>query len=118
MKYYVEEQNTLCLKDKKIDYFCVCEEGIADFYVGYVCVLKNASGVPSYSVRLAVLQQEVAVANTLDEAIAMLAAYYEENPPWWHRKTWQRSEPRAKETNCGALRVAVLTGPGLGAVLR
>jgi hypothetical protein len=72
-KYYVDGKDQLQLPDKTtLGFFNVSEEGIDDFYVGYICVLRNASGVPTYSVRLRVCQDEVATTNTLDEAMPPL----------------------------------------------
>jgi hypothetical protein len=103
-KYYLEDKQQCCLRDKTVmDYFSVSEEGVDEFYVGYICLLKTSSGVQTYSVRRAILNNQVAVANSLDEAIAALAAHYEENPPWWHGQTWQHRKRAIRETRFGRL---------------
>lgn len=105
-QYYLHGKDQLRFRDNTVmDFFNVSEKGIRGFYVGYICVLKDASGVPTYSVRLAICQNEVAVAKTLDDGVAALAAYYEKNPPWWHRQSWRRSERHIRETKCGKLSV-------------
>ena len=116
-KYYLEDKDQLSSGGEKVEYYSVCEEGIDDFYVGYICLLKNASGAPTYSVRRRIAQYEIAVVKSLDEAIAALAAYYEENPPWWHRRNWQLSECRVRETNRGRLCVEEIK-PGKWAAYR
>ena len=117
-KHYLEDKDQLCFGGEKIEYFSVCEEGIDEFHVGYICLLKNSSDVPTYSVRRRIAQMEIAVTSSLDEAIAALAAYYAENPPWWHRQNWQLSECRVRETKRGRLRVEEIKPRQWAAYLR
>lgn len=89
----------------------------ADFQAGYIRPLPARSGSPKYKVTND-FGRVVAVVNSLNEAIAALAAYYEANPPQWkpeRESEFCRSEadmrcPRyIKETQFGPLWVDGIT---------
>jgi hypothetical protein len=93
MKYYLDPH-------PHRDLFCICQEDIDEFYVGYICPLKVGVDGPRYSVRKSASHDEIAVVKSFDGAIRALAAYYEENPPWWDRQSWS---PRyIKEAKVGS----------------
>jgi hypothetical protein len=76
MKYYLEPKG---------NFFSILQEGINEFYVGYVYPLKDDVGGPRFSVRSGD-NKEIAVVKSMDETTSALAAYYGTNPPWWQRE--------------------------------
>ena len=82
MRYFLEPQRS---------FLCVVQQGYDEFYVGYVYPHKGDLG--EYSVRDAG-NNEFAVVQSLEEAIAAIAVFYKENPPWWDRKKARRRIPR------------------------
>jgi hypothetical protein len=76
MKYTLEQNGHI---------HCVLQEGIDEFWVGYIYPLKGGLDGPKFSVRES-CNNEVAVVKLMDEAIPALAAYYEEHLPWWQRE--------------------------------
>ena len=82
MRYFLEPQR---------GFFSVLQEGHDEFYVGYVYPQKGDLG--GYSVRDGG-NNEFTVVQSLEEAIAAIAVYYKENPPWWDRKSARRRARR------------------------
>ena len=64
------------------DFFGIVQEGLTEeYYVGYIYPLRVGLGGLRYSVRDGG-NHEIASITSLDEALSVFAAYYEENPPW------------------------------------
>jgi hypothetical protein len=56
----------------------IVQQGYEDeFYVGYVYPQKDGHSVRDGG------NNEFAVVQSLEDAIAALAVFYKENPPWW-----------------------------------
>ena len=83
MRYFVEPRRN-CL--------AIVQQGYeGEFYVGYVYPQKD--GLSGHSVREAG-NNEFCVAQSLEDAIAAISAYYKENLPWWDRPRAQRRTRR------------------------
>lgn len=93
MKYYTEPMD---------DFFSVSQEGMDEFYVGYIRPLKDTASGLNYLVSNA-WNCGIAFVKSFDEAIPALAAHYEEDPPWWHGRNWRRSQRHIRETPRGQL---------------
>jgi hypothetical protein len=79
MKYLIEPQGD--------DHFAIVNDD-ADCHVGYVALRGARYHVEN------VEDKEIAVVQSLDDAIPALATYYEENPPQW--------EPESESTTYGS----------------
>ena len=79
MRYFLEPLRS-CL--------AIVQQGYEDeYYVGYAYPQKGALG--GYSVREAG-NNEFCVVQSLEDAIAAIAVFYKENPPWWDRPRARR----------------------------
>jgi len=58
----------------------------SDYIVGRIYQLKPGLGSPKFCIHND-NAKEIAVVQSIDEAIPTLAAYYEENPPRWERES-------------------------------
>jgi hypothetical protein len=86
---------------------------VSDYQAGFVRPLTSGSG--PYRVQNDE-PEDIAIINSIDEAIPALAAHYEQNPPKWMRESdgicWSEETPKrtlrgalAKDTQFGWLRV-------------
>jgi hypothetical protein len=82
MRYFLEPHPGL---------LAVLQQGYDGFYVGYVYPRKD--GLSGYSVRDAG-NNEFAVVQSLEDAIAALAVLYKKNPPWRGRARARRRTRR------------------------
>jgi hypothetical protein len=113
MKYLLQKY------DDKHDYFVINDD--ADAVAGYIFPTRSDPGSKMFFRVENDFGNKIAVVNSIDEAIPLLAAYYEANPPQWEHKDDVRKPDRrpsyVKDTQFATLRVEEIK-PGQWAAYR